>query len=278
MSVARNDEHLAELRFFESALERLLEARIPFLVGGAYAFERYTGIERHTRDLDLFVAPEDAPAVLRLFENAGHRTSMPFPHWLAKIHEGPATIDVIFSSGNGIARVDDLWFRHAVPAEVLGLPIRLVPVEEMIWSKAFVMERERFDGADVIHLLAAYSRQLDWPRLAERFRHHPHVLYAHLLLFSYTYPGLASQLPSRLIKNLNRAVEDDRVRGRKAPRLCRGTFLSRSQYLADLSRGFEDARLQPFGNLDHAELLPWTRAAFREPGTGLPGSPLKPSA
>ena len=277
MSVARNEEHLAELRFFEGAIERLLESRIPFLVGGAYAFERYTGIERHTRDLDLFVAPDDAPAVLRLFENAGFRTSLPFAHWLGKIHDGPATIDVIYSSGNGIARVDDLWFRHAVPAEVLGLPIRLVPVEEMIWSKAFVMERERFDGADVIHLLAAYAKHIDWTRLSERFRHHPHVLYAHLLLFAYTYPGLASQLPAKIMKELHRAIESDRARGKQAPRLCRGTFLSRSQYLDDLTRGFEDARLQPFGALDPDQLRVWTRAAFREPGTGLPGSPLKPT-
>ena len=28
---------------------------MPFLVGGAYAFARYTGIERHTKDFDVFV-------------------------------------------------------------------------------------------------------------------------------------------------------------------------------------------------------------------------------
>jgi len=278
MSVARIEDRSMEQRFFASALQRLLDARIPFLVGGAYAFERYTGIERHTRDLDLFVAPEDAPAVLRLFENAGYATEMIYPHWLGKIHDGEAVIDVIFSSGNGIARVDELWFRHAVSSEVLGVPIRLVPVEEILWSKAFVMERERFDGADVIHLLAVFAKKLDWPRLAERFRYHPHVLYAHLLLFSYTYPGLASHLPGRMMKALHRAVESDRVRGRKAPRLCRGTFLSRSQYLSDLSRGFEDARLEPFGAMNKDEMATWTEAAFREPGTGLPGSPLKPSS
>lgn len=276
MSMLRNDERPADQRFFENALQRLLDSRIPFLVGGAYAFERYTGIERHTRDLDLFVAPEDVEPVLRLFENAGYRTELTYPHWLGKIHEGNAVIDVIFSSGNGIARVDELWFHNAMAAEILGLPVRLVPVEEIVWSKAFVMERERFDGADVLHLLAAFAKKLDWKRLGERFRFHPHVLYAHLLLFSYAYPGLAAHLPSRMLKALHQAIVADRERGKKAPRLCRGTFLSRSQYLADIERGYEDARLQPFGALDHEQLATWTLAAFREPGTGLPGSPLKP--
>src|SRR5215210_3540573 len=40
--------------FYCSALTTLLRAGVPFLVGGAYAFQRYTGIERHTKDLDVF--------------------------------------------------------------------------------------------------------------------------------------------------------------------------------------------------------------------------------
>jgi hypothetical protein len=32
----------------------------------------------------------------------------------------------------------------------------------MIWSKGFVMERERFDGADVTHLLRAVGPKLNW--------------------------------------------------------------------------------------------------------------------
>ena len=34
-------------------------AGLPFLIGGAYAFSRYTGIERHTKDFDIFVKPDD---------------------------------------------------------------------------------------------------------------------------------------------------------------------------------------------------------------------------
>jgi hypothetical protein len=42
----------------------------------------------------------------------------------------------------------------------------------MIWSKAFIMERERFDGADVMHLIHENANRLDWNRLLERFGQH----------------------------------------------------------------------------------------------------------
>ena len=33
----------------------LNESGVPFLVGGAYALAKHAGIERHTKDLDIFV-------------------------------------------------------------------------------------------------------------------------------------------------------------------------------------------------------------------------------
>ncbi len=48
-------------RFYVNALAVLAEAKVPYLLGGAYALAHYTGIARHTKDLDLFVRPADAP-------------------------------------------------------------------------------------------------------------------------------------------------------------------------------------------------------------------------
>ena len=64
-----------------------------------------------------------------------------------------------------------------------------MPVEEMIWSKAFLMERERFDGADVLHLMRARQKEINWPRLLSRFGEHWRVLLSHLVLFPYVYPN-----------------------------------------------------------------------------------------
>ena len=91
---------------------------------------------------------------------------------LGKGYRGEDFVDVIFSSGNGVARVDEEWFERAVAEEVLGYPTRLIPAEEMIWSKAFVQERERFDGADIAHLIRSRGEGLDWERLLRRFGRH----------------------------------------------------------------------------------------------------------
>ena len=68
--------------FYRHTLEVLGEAGVPCLVGGGYAFGRYTGIERHTKDFDLFVREADFARTLAALEAAGYTTDTPFPHWL----------------------------------------------------------------------------------------------------------------------------------------------------------------------------------------------------
>src|SRR5262249_30892737 len=152
-----------------------------------YAYARYTGVVRHTKDFDLFLRPEDSERALTALTRAGYQTELTFPHWLGKAHRGNDFVDLIYSSGNGLARVDERWFEHAVEGEVLGVPAKLAPAEEILWSKAFIMERERFDGADVAHLLLCCAQNLDWDRLLARFGPHWRVLLTHLLLFGYVY-------------------------------------------------------------------------------------------
>ncbi|MGH7278499.1 MAG: nucleotidyltransferase, partial [Candidatus Rokuibacteriota bacterium] len=187
--------------FYRDALTVLIEADVPFVVGGAYAFECYTGIARDTKDIDVFVRRADTERALAVLAQAGYRTEMTFPHWLGKAFGGDDDVlDVIFSSGNGIAEVDDTWFEHARDDEVLGIPVKLSPPEEMIWSKAFIMERERFDGADVAHVLRARAEHLDWPRLLARFGANWRPLLAHLVLFGFIYPSERQRIPHGVMR------------------------------------------------------------------------------
>lgn len=247
--------------FYCQTMTALREAGFPFLVGGAYALERYTGIERHTKDFDIFVSPPDAPRVLAWFAAAGLQTELTHPHWLGKIHCGDAFVDVIFRSGNAVVAVDDEWFAHAVADEVLGQPVGLCPPEEILWSKAFVMERERFDGADMAHLLRAYAERLDWPRLLRRFGEHWKVLLGHLVLFGFVYPSERTRIPAWVMDDLLGCLHDELSRPPAAERVCQGTLLSRSQYLVDLERwGYLDARLEPRGTMSRHEIDLWTQA------------------
>src|SRR5690349_8932868 len=98
--------------FYCHTLSVFSEAKLPVLIGGAYAFGRYTGIERHTKDFDVFVREQDFARTLEALQAAGYSTEATFSHWLGKAFHGEYFVDVIFGSGNGIARVDDEWFVH----------------------------------------------------------------------------------------------------------------------------------------------------------------------
>jgi len=232
----------------------------PFLLGGGYALRHYTGGVRGTKDLDVFVRRRDARALLDGLARAGLETDLTFPHWLGKVHiTGNDHIDVIFGSGNGLTEVDDEWFAHSVPATVLGVPVNLCPREEMIWSKAFVMERERYDGADISHLIRACQGRLDWRRLLARFGPHWRVLLSHLILFGFIYPGERSLVPSWLIKDLMNRVQAELDVPTRDSKVCQGTLLSRAQYLVDIDEwGYEDARLAPRGAMTPEEIAEWT--------------------
>jgi hypothetical protein len=252
--------------FYLRTLALLAHAHIPFLVGGAYALNHYTGIERHTKDFDVFVRREHYGDVAAVLGAAGIATDLTFPHWLGKASCQHGSIDVIFSSGNGLSQVDNAWFEHAVTGLVLGVEVRVCPPEEMIWSKAFINERERYDGADIMHLLLARAERLDWRRLVGRFGVHWRVLFCYLILFGFVYPSERARIPSWVMMELIGRLTSELRSPSPARRVCQGTLLSREQYLMDVGMwGFEDARLAFPASMTVEEVAHWTRAIEDEP-------------
>jgi hypothetical protein len=248
-------------KFYCEAVQVLKHSGIPFLVGGAYAFDLYTGIERHTKDFDVVVQPHDAHGVLEAFAGAGYRTELPYPHWLGKAHCSDDFVDVIYSTGNGVAQVDDLWFAHARDGHVLGQAVKLCPPAEMIWSKAYVQERERYDGADVIHLVRSCAADLDWTRQVARFGAHWRVLLAHLVLFGFVYPADRTQIPAQVLRDLMAHLEVELDNAPAQGGWVQGTLLSREQYLADIEHdGVADARTLPGGPMRPEDVGVWTEA------------------
>jgi len=165
-----------------------------------------------------------------------------------------------------VAPVDDRWFEHAVAGQVLGMPARLVPPEEMIWQKTFVQERERYDGADVAHLLRAAGRDLDWPRLVSRFGPHWRLLLAQLVLFGFVYPSERDRVPGWVMNDLTARLQAEVLAPPPEDRVCQGTLLSREQYLIDIERwGYADPRERPEGNMTPGDIDRWTRAIVEQP-------------
>ena len=247
--------------FYRNVLLTLAGDGVPFLVGGAFAFASLTGIRRDTKDLDLFIRREDYPRVETLLAQAGYRTELTFPHWLAKAYCGDAFVDLIFNTGNGVMPVDDGWFEHAGDAEILGLPVKMAPPEESLCSKAFIMERERYDGADVAHLLRACAGRLDWQRLRRLFGPHWRVLLSHLVLFGYIYPSERGSLPMELMDELLDSLRHEMQEPPPPLPLCAGTLLSREQYLPDIEeQGLIDARSTGMSKMTTQDVAHWTGA------------------
>lgn len=246
-------------QFYRASMLLLQKADIPFLVGGAYGFGVYTGISRDTKDFDLFLQPQDVDRALTALRGAGYICERTFPHWLAKAKCGDDVIDLIHRAGNGLCEVDVTWFVRAIEGELLGLPVKLCAPEEMLWMKGFIMERERYDGADIAHLIESCAERIDWQHLAERFGPDWRLLLSHLILFGYIYPGQRQRIPAHILDQLL-----DRL-GKEPPeeanRTCRGTLLSRQQYLRDVQeRGFRDARLDARVEMNKEDITKWTDA------------------
>lgn len=253
---APDDVRAAEV--YRSIIWNLREAGIPYLVGGTYALEHHADLVRDTKDLDLFVRRADWSRIADTLAPFGIKCELVFSHWLGKAFDNGHFVDMIFAGGNGLVEVDDDWLTHGVPSVVLEVPVHLAPAEEMIWSKSFVMERERYDGADITHILRKSGSTLDWMRLLRRFGSHAQVLLSQLLIFQFAYPDHRRSVPDWVMDELWRR---SRAEETVPPGLCRGTLVSREQYLIDVTQwGYLDAREMPHGRMTAQQIQEWTAA------------------
>ena len=251
-------------RLHRRSVVALQDADIPFLIGGAYVMEAYAGVSRKTKDFDLYLRPQHVDSALDVLKRAGYKTKKTFPHWLAKAGRGRDHVDLIFRAGNGLCEVDDSWFERAHSCNFLGSEVKLCAPEEMIWMKAYIMERERFDGADIAHILQSCAQRLDWPHLVRRFGPDWRVLLSHMVLFGYIYPSERDKIPTAIMEDLIARLRSEQGTA-GAKRICNGTLLSRKQYLLDIrERGFRDARLDKRVRMDEQDIAQWTKAIAKE--------------
>ena len=194
-SSAQPELHADQERLYQDVLRLLNDHRIPYAVSGAFALQEHTGVHRPTKDLDIFLTSETASRALELLSARGFRCEVCDPVWLAKAHRDEYFVDFITGMSNAALTVTDSWITRARPAVILGLPTRILAPEELLASKLFVVRRERFDGADIAHIVYATAGQLDWNRILELAGAHWEMLLWALVLFRYVYPAQAHFVP-----------------------------------------------------------------------------------
>jgi hypothetical protein len=217
---------------YRDALQVMLDAGLPFVVGGAFAIHRHTGIWRTTKDLDFFLPADAIPEAHRRMRAAGFKTWIEDPVWLAKASRGDNFVDLITGVGNASLCVDESWVERGLPETVLGIECKVQGPEECVASKIFVAFRERFDGADVAHLVRSCGPTLDWNRILQLVGCHWDLLYWSLVLYAYVYPAHTDCVPGWLWNDLNaRFVDRLRAPDRTAP--FRGSLVDPRMFAID---------------------------------------------
>jgi hypothetical protein len=241
---------LEEERVFRLSLQVLNSTGINYAVGAAFARYVYTGIWRSTKDLDVFLRPEDLKIALEALRDAGFETRIDTPHWLAKAWQGEHLIDLIFGTGHGLLPITDSSFENSQVAEILGVTTRLFPIEEMIASAAFIAVRGRFDGAEVLHLIQGAKGKLDWQRILRRLGNNRQLLLWHLILFDFVYPGHSNYLPKDIMNELFEEMREGWEKRDINPRAFRGMVVDPFSFRVDIDDwGYEDQRnMEPLVN------------------------------
>jgi hypothetical protein len=184
----------------------LVEARVPFLVGGGFAFAAFTGRWRDTKDIDLYVEPAFRDRAIFALSEAGFSDYFKKRgydrRWIFRSTRAGVIVDIIWAMANQRAQVDASWFARSPRFSIRGQELRLVPVEEMIWCKLYVVQRDRCDWTDVFNLVYGAGDRLDWAVLRKRLGSDGPLLQAMLGVYQWLCPGPAQSLPPKLRREL----------------------------------------------------------------------------
>lgn len=221
--------------FYKNALQLLIqETEYPFLLGGGFALRHYLEIDKDMKDLDLFCYPADHFRILKFFDQKGYQTEYTDSRWLGKVFKNENYIDLICSSVNNVCKVEDFWFEYAHKTEILGIPVSLVAPEEVIWCKLYVQNRERFDGADINHLILKWGNKLDWERIYKRMDLHWHLLLSALVNFQFVYPSERDIIPRWVFDSLLQKAQEQFDLPHSVEKVCRGPLIDNTQYKIDV--------------------------------------------
>jgi hypothetical protein len=230
---------------FREVLLVLEETPFPYAVAGAFALRQHTGICRFTKDLDIFLTTQVVGEALGCLEQHGFECEVADPVWLAKVHRDGYFVDLITGMSSGVISVEDSWVARAHPARVCGVDSRVLAPEETIASKLFVTRRERFDGADIAHIIFGSQTQLDWDRILQLAGDHWELVLWALLLFRYVYPAYSHYVPQKIWDDLLTRFTQE-IREPKANTRFRGSLIDDAMFAIDVEEWAMDNVLEEY--------------------------------
>jgi hypothetical protein len=199
---------------YRDAIRSLRERGVRVLLGGAFGYATYTGIWRNTKDLDIYVHPDDRPATVAALASAGfedYHDRKPYDRgWIYRSVRENVIVDAIWSMANRRASVDEEWFRRARPVRIREEEMRAVSPEELIWAKIYIIQNDRCDWPDILNLLHFAGPTLDWMHLLGRLEGDRALLAGLLSVYRWLLADEARAVPPEVLEALS-IVADSQV-------------------------------------------------------------------
>jgi Nucleotidyl transferase of unknown function (DUF2204) len=195
-----------EWSVYRRVIQEAHKAGIPVAFGGAFATAVYTGQLRNTKDLDIYLLPEDRDRMREVIGRAGlHDLFDQLPYdrsWIYRGSTGDVIVDAIWAMANQRAQVDARWLSHGPEVTIRGERLRAIPIEELIWAKLYIVQRARCDWIDILNLIDAQTISIDWEHLSTRLEADVPLLAGALSVFGWLAPDRAQHIPQPIRKRL----------------------------------------------------------------------------
>jgi len=191
-----------EWNVYRAAIEAIRGAGVPFLLGGGFALATFIGRWRDTKDIDFYIHPRDRAVAVAALTRAGfsdYFDRVAYDRkWIHRSVRSNVIVDLIWSMANQRARVDDTWFKRAGRVSIRKQDMLVLPREEFMWCKLYILQRDHCDWTDVFNLIYAVGADLDWQHLIERLAQDTPLLKALLTVYGWLCPKRIRLLPASL--------------------------------------------------------------------------------
>jgi hypothetical protein len=203
-----------EWELYRSVIAEAGKRHIPFAIGGALAALTYAGGWRNTKDLDIYIVKADCPRFQQILLARGFEDYYDVlaydRRWIYRAHRDDIIVDIIWAMANQRAQVDESWL-NGPEVHVAGETFRLLAPEDSLWSKLYIIQKDRCDWTDCLNILYGVGPHMNWHKLIANAGRDVPLLAGLLSVFTWLAPDRARALPSFIWRELRLSAPDEHM-------------------------------------------------------------------